>query len=229
MRGLILLLFASPVAALRVFPRPHLVRTSKLRLCAADSNELDAADVSGLYASLQKRRSQLTSRADAAVRERALIAELAEAWPAHERAQNRLWQHWFGEEGEAARDALQAADGKAVALTALMDEFPDWAEPTNRLATLRYMEGEFAESVQLCLRVLRQKPWHFGASSGIVMCYVKLAEEANVLRQGEFAQEANKWAKEAMPQPGPEREKWVQRMLQSIDAKLAEISEISEA
>ncbi|MGB1356098.1 MAG: hypothetical protein ACPG7P_02310, partial [Candidatus Puniceispirillaceae bacterium] len=57
-----------------------------------------------------------------------------------------------------ARDALQAADGKAVALTALMDEFPDWAEPTNRLATLRYMEGEFAESVQLCLRVLRLKP-----------------------------------------------------------------------
>ena len=81
MRGLILLLVAGPVAALRVFPRPHLVRTSKLRLCAADNNELDAADVSGLYASLQKRRSQLTSRADAAVRERALIAELAEAWP----------------------------------------------------------------------------------------------------------------------------------------------------
>ena len=25
----------------------------------------------------------------------------------------------------------------------LMEEYPDWAEPTNRLATLRYMEGAY--------------------------------------------------------------------------------------
>jgi hypothetical protein len=109
-----------------------------------------------------------------------------------------------------------------------MEQYPDWAEPANRLATLRYMEGEFEESVQLCLRVLRMKPWHFGASSGIVMCYAKLAEKANSIRQQPLVDEANRWANEAMPQPGKQREDWVQRMLVLMDAKLAELDEIAD-
>ena len=53
----------------------------------------------------------------------------------------------------AAGETLKAADGDAAKLSDLMEQYPDWAEPANRLATLRYMEGEFEESVQLCLRV----------------------------------------------------------------------------
>ena len=110
----------------------------------------------------------------------------------------------------------------------LMDEFPDWAEPVNRLATLRYIEGEYEESVLLCKRVLHAKPWHFGASSGIVMCYVKLAEEASSLRRGEFVAEANKWAAEAMPQPGPKREEWAKRMVSKLDERLESLAKIEE-
>ena len=55
--------------------------------------------------------------------------------------QAQLWQHWYEEEGDAARSALVQAEGDAPALTALMDEYPDWAEPVNRLATLLYMQG----------------------------------------------------------------------------------------
>ena len=39
----------------------------------------------------------------------------------------------------------------------------------------------------------RAEPWHFGAASGIVMCYAKLGN----------IPEANRWAREAMPEPGP--------------------------
>lgn len=58
-------------------------------------------------------------------------------------------------------------------------------------------------------QVLRMKPWHFGAASGIVMCYARLGK----------AEEANRCAANAMPQPGtPAREAWVQRMMQTVHA-----------
>merc|ERR1711908_5248 len=123
----------------------------------------------------------------------------------------------YGEEGDDASDLLVAAEGDEEALARLMADYPDWVEPTNRLATSKYMNGEFADSVTLCLRILRNKPWHFGASSGIVMCYAKLASQSNVLNRDAYIAEANKWALEAMPQPGPQRSEWVQRMLARVD------------
>lgn len=194
----------------------------------AEEERLDASDISSLYESLRKRRSDLSSRRDAAKRERELLAALAEVWPTHEVAQNSMWAHWFGEEGEKAGDSLRAADGDASVLADLIEQYPDWAEPANRLATLRYLEGDYEESVQLCLRVLRMKPWHFGAGGGIVMCYAKLAEQASVLRRSELVDEASRWAGEAMPQPG-QRDDWVKRMLALMDAKLAELDEISDS
>ena len=194
-----------------------------VRLC---EEQLDAADVSGLYASLRKRQQLLSSRREDAVRERELLAELA--GPSHEEALGSLWEHWYSEEGETQTGYLKTAGGNAAVLKSMMEEYPDWAEPVNRLATLRYMEGEFEESVDLCLRVLRLKPWHFGASSGVVMCYAKLAEEAPVLQRSTLVAEASRWAAEAMPQLGPQRDKWVERMLLLMDTKLAELAEISD-
>lgn len=211
----------SAAVALRS-PAPHRHRHD-VRLC----EELDAAEISGLYASLQKRRSLLASRRDKAVKERELIAAMASKMPGVA-SPSRLWQHWFGEEGESAGEELMAADGDATALKKLIDEYPDWAEPANRLATLRYMEGDYEDSVQLCLQVLREKPWHFGAGSGIVMCYAKLAELANATRRDALVAEANKWAAKAMPPPGPRREEWVKRMLLVMDEKLDELKEISD-
>jgi hypothetical protein len=201
-----------------------LCRHQNARLCADDA--ADEVDVSSLYASLQQRKSQLSARADSMVKERELVKSLGDVWPMHEKAQNGLWQHWFGEYGESAGEALQAADGDEAALTKLIEEYPDWVEPTNRLATLKYMEGGYADSVQWCLRILRNKPWHFGAASGIVMCYAKLAQQSNVINAEPYVVEANKWAKEAMPQPGKDREEWVERMLKKMDDRLEELKEM---
>ena len=196
-----------------------------VRLCASDE-KLEPSEISGLYASLKQRRTELSSRASTIERERELILALADESSEAEVAQKKLWQHWYGEEGDKATDLLVAAEGDEKALTKLMAEYPDWVEPANRLATLRYLNGDFADSVTLCLRILRNKPWHFGASSGIVMCYAKLASQSNVLRRDAYIEEANKWALEAMPQPGPRREEWVKLMLERVDAKLDELSEI---
>lgn len=111
-----------------------------------------------LYSSLQQRTSQLTSRRDALVKERGHLKELSGVWPNYELAQQSLWDHWFREYGDAARERLLAADGKTADLEKLIEEYPDWVEPANRLATLRFLEGDFSGSVELCLKILRSKP-----------------------------------------------------------------------
>ena len=228
MRLLATILLIHSVASVGAFSAP-LARCTRVcrasRLLRACQEELGAeSDV--LYASLYKRRSQIAARSDATSRERDLVAALKDMWPNSERAQSGLWQHWYGEEGEEARRSLELAQvalenpsaaDEAPALVELMGDFPDWAEPINRLATLRFLQGRFDDSAELCLKVLRLKPWHFGALSGLVMCYVKLDK----------IEEANRWAIKAMPPSGAERNQWVESMLEIMDAKLVEISDIS--
>ena len=48
------------------------------------------------------------------------------------------------------------------------------------------------------------------------MCYAKLGD----------IEQAQYWSTQAMPQPGPKREIWVERMVQTMDSKLAELDEI---
>jgi hypothetical protein len=164
-----------------------------------------------LLAALNKRASELGSRKEKILREREHIKNLGEMWPLCEAAQKAIWDHWFAERGDEARAELLAADGDAAKLISLIEQYPDWAEPTNRLATLRFLEGEYADSAALCKQVLREKPWHFGASSGIVQCYVKLEKQGK----------AQRFAEDALPQPGPKRQLWVERMLVEVDTKLA--------
>ena len=207
---------------------PIRLRAAKVQLCASAEEPMEASTASSLHASLHKRRSELSARTAGVVRERELIAALSDLQPMmKEHPQAALWQHWYGEEGESARNALHAAEGEAEALTNLIEAYPDWAEPMNRLATLRYMEEKYFESVELCFRILRLKPWHFGASSGIVWCFSELAQRSNVINRDRFTSEAERWSKETLPfEPGPEREEWVQRMLVKMDAKLATLREI---
>lgn len=204
---------------------------ASLRACASDEQDTDA---SGIYASLQQRRSQLTSRRDSTVQERTLVAALVGGSPSSDlnetplNAEDRtlmatraLRHHWSGEEGEAAREAIELSayqeDGEAIrALEELMEQYPDWAEPVNQLATLRYREGDVTESVKLYLRVMHMKPWHFGAIHGIQMSHVELGN----------MEEAERWGAEAMPRQGHERGKWVDRMLQVLDDKLAILEEL---
>ncbi len=134
---------AAPAAAMR-------------RLCAQAEDSSSSGggregqndDTGALYAGLRLRRSELAARGAAARQERALVAALAKTYFAptedgdayfapvyrdhkqrEERAVRDLWEHWFGEEGDAARQQLEAAEGDAPALLALMEEFPDWVSP----------------------------------------------------------------------------------------------------
>merc|ERR1719203_315785 len=61
-------------------------------------------------------------------------------------------------------------------------DLSNWVEPANRLATLYFIMGRFGESKKWCERILKARPWHVGALSGVVMVCMKLGDKEGVLK-----------------------------------------------
>ena len=90
-----------------------------------------------------------------------------------------LWQIWYFEKGEEAREELMMGN-RALANRRLGDalklfetvhkRYPDWAEPINKAATVYFLLKRPACSIDLCKIVLELKPHHFGAWNGLVQC-----------------------------------------------------------
>lgn len=107
--------------------------------------------------------------------------DLLSALEESEEAVDELWTLWFTERGPTAAALLFKAEelvsqGEAQwsaaenLLWSIIFEYGvHWAEPINRLATLKFLQGKLGESKELCEIVLKLKPWHFGALSGVVM------------------------------------------------------------
>lgn len=117
-----------------------------------------------------------------------LLGDAAEDGPRGDAIQQQLWTLWFSERGQDAKEELEAAirlmeraepmdwEQAAIAFQGLAQRHPGWAEPINKLATLRFLQKDFQQSVVLCKQVLDIKPWHFGAISGITMGYGRLGD-----------------------------------------------------
>jgi len=91
-----------------------------------------------------------------------------------------------------------------------------WVEPLNRLATLLFQRGRYEESARACRAILTERPWHFGALSGIVMCYRNLGENDKADRV---------WAPRCMPRLDPvdnyrRRRDWVKRNVEDAERTL---------
>jgi len=92
----------------------------------------------------------------------------------------------------------------------------------NRLATLKYMQGELEESKALCEVVLQSKPWHFGALSGIVLVCTALHDATG----------ARLWAERRLPPLIPEhtsgdrRVKWISRALNDAAGNLERAAKV---
>ena len=135
-----------------------------------------------------------------------------------------LWKHWFNERGEAARLEMEAVenlmggsglDPKALERAAsklekLSSDYQDWAEPLNRLAMVRFLQQRWADSIELCERVVEIKPWHFGAISGLIICYQ---------RKGNSSELVAECVARNIPPPGPQRKAWVEKMVREIDIR----------
>mmetsp|Transcript_32803 Transcript_32803/g.48100 ORF Transcript_32803/g.48100 Transcript_32803/m.48100 type:complete len:363 (+) Transcript_32803:98-1186(+) len=177
-----------------------------------------------------------TIERDRKVAEMRLLSGLADG----EEAVKDLWALWYSERGGPAKALLEQADDlmgnpqkwddcEAI-LMSLVDEHGIYfVEPLNRLATLYFLQSEFEKSYRLCLTILKIKPWHFGALSGIVpVCVGRGDKDA-----------ARYWAEKRLPsfvagtsfppfaKDGPEnprRQEWVDQQVATAE-KLMEKAE----
>jgi hypothetical protein len=146
------------------------------------------------------------------------------------RAQAHLSELWFSERGQKALSELSfvesaytsSDDGAALEIGAvelgkLIRTYEGWTEPINRLAYIRFKQGNYAEAVEFCEEVLAMKPWHYGARSGL----------AASLKQLNKFPEARIQASLLLPPPGTSissdgkpysaREMWLSSMLREVD------------
>ena len=93
-----------------------------------------------------------------------------------------LWECWMNEAGNGARqemergvEAMNAGDLETAAstFTHLMDKYPRWTEAVNKQATVFYLQGHLPESIELCQKVVKAKPDHFGAWNGMAICAIQ--------------------------------------------------------
>jgi len=114
--------------------------------------------------------------------------------------ENSIWQTW-SRSGDAKVDALfkvgveQMNQGRTEAaidtFTEIIKRKPDFAEGWNRRATVRYLAGEYKQSLADCDEVIKRNPRHFGALSGYGQIYFHLEQYEKAIEYWKRALEVN--------------------------------------
>jgi tetratricopeptide (TPR) repeat protein len=112
------------------------------------------------------------------------------------RATSELWALWYRQAGEIAESQLmegnhlmgenQYEEAESV-FSDLINQFPDFPEGHNKLATVLYLQGKFKQSVTACKMTLEKNPHHFGAWNGMGMCLYKLARYDEAIKSFQMA------------------------------------------
>ncbi|MBN3945684.1 MAG: tetratricopeptide repeat protein [Nostoc sp. NMS7] len=108
-----------------------------------------------------------------------------------EKATRKIWRIWFQQKGiygleiiDRSQKLLDAGEiiQAETALTALINDQPDFAEAWNRRAFLYYSIGDYQKSLADCQMVVQINPIHFGALHGMGLCYAALGEYGEGIR-----------------------------------------------
>lgn len=103
-----------------------------------------------------------------------------------EMAEYALWTIWFKERGAGPEALLRAAEHteyrqSTAVLEALIDKYPDWAEPYHRRAILNYNEHFFMAAAHDCMDALEVQEHHFGAWAQLGHAFSELSNYAQSL------------------------------------------------
>ena len=92
--------------------------------------------------------------------------------------ENKIWKHWLTD-GSNEKSNLQMQRGVNLLQSGelqdalqifknLSKKEPLWAEPINKIATIKFLMGDYLGSVNDIQLTLQLEPRHFGAISGLV-------------------------------------------------------------
>ncbi len=103
-----------------------------------------------------------------------------------EMAEHALWTIWFKERGPGPEALLRAAEHteyrqSTAVLEALIDKYPDWAEPYHRRAILNHNEHFFMAAAHDCMDALEAQEHHFGAWAQLGHTFSELGNYAQSL------------------------------------------------
>ena len=68
----------------------------------------------------------------------------------------------------------------------LSKDEPAWAEPINKIATIKFMQGNYIGSINDIKSTLKLEPRHFGAISGLVQINIILKQYKQALKNLEY-------------------------------------------
>lgn len=114
--------------------------------------------------------------------------------------QHEIWTIWMQSDDRHSNELLRLgvramhAGRHDIALsqfTALVGHEADFAEGWNKRATVLYILGRYPESIADIKRVLALEPRHFGALSGLGMCYEALGDLEAAVKAYELTLKAN--------------------------------------
>ena len=155
-------------------------------------------------------------------RRRQLEMKLLRKLEDSDEAVDELMRLWMLEHGSGPAAAMEEMEEEASSglvreqevLLAMMEDFPGWAEPIMRLATVMYVKGYAGKARELAKASLKLKPWHFDAIQ-----LLKLL----ALRDGNVG-EALAYARQALPPVGSKRRSaWVHRAVHEAERQLEEL------
>ena len=69
----------------------------------------------------------------------------------------------------------------------LSESDPNWAEPINKIATIRYLQGDLYGSIRDIQLTLELEPRHFGAIAGLAQINLALGRYTDALKNLDFA------------------------------------------
>ena len=110
--------------------------------------------------------------------------------------ESRIWKHWLLD-GSNETSNLQMQRGLNLLQSgelnnalkifeSLSKKEPRWAEPINKIATIKFLMGDYLGSVNDIKLTLLLEPRHFGAISGLIQIYIFEKKYEKALEHLEF-------------------------------------------
>ena len=111
--------------------------------------------------------------------------------------EDKIWKFWLSD-GSSENNNIEMMRGVDLMQKGKLDDAlklflklsesdPHWAEPINKIATIRYLKGDLYGSIRDIQLTLKLEPRHFGAIAGLAQINLALGRYTDALKNLDFA------------------------------------------